>query len=342
MRRGWITGVLGAGLLTAAVLAVPAPALAVDTCNFLPVTRVGTDGNDTITGTAGNDVIATGAGNDTVFGLGGNDTVCMGAGNDTFDGGPGSDFFVSESTPDGADHFIGGGFPQFGGDYFSYANRTVTVTVTLDGLANDGQAGEGDNIDPGSYVEGGKGPDVLTGSAGHDYLNGMAGNDTLTGLGGDDELFGNNGSDRLIGGQGDDYTLGGNDNDVSIAEPVLDGADFFEGGPGRDEAQYKTRTMPLFVSLDTVANDGALNEGDQIWNDVEIISGGSAGDLLRTSGETGHPNGIPADNLLIGGRGNDILISAENDFTADAVDGGPDADTCTIDVVSDVKQNCEL
>jgi hypothetical protein len=127
-----------------------------------------------------------------------------------------------------------------------------------------------------------------------------------------------------------------------ISAKTLDGADFFEGGLGRDEAQNKRRTRPLFLSLDAVANDGAQGEADQIWNDVEILSGGSAGDVLRTSGETGHPNGIPADNLLVGGRGNDILISAENDFTADAVDGGADTDVCQIDVVSDVKQNFEL
>jgi Ca2+-binding RTX toxin-like protein len=349
MRRRWVRGLLAAGLLTAAALAAPAAALAAPaatlaatTCNFRPVTITGTDGNDVIVGTPGNDVIVTGAGNDTVTGNAGNDTVCMGTGDDRFDGGPGSDFFVSESVTDGADVFTGGGFPQFGGDIFSYAARTAQVTVVLDGLANDGQTGERDNIDIKSYVQGGSGADLLTGSAGHDFLNGMAGDDTLTGLGDNDELWGNVGSDRMFGGQGDDYLVGGPGNDVSIADPVLDGADFFEGGSGKDEAQYKTRTMPLFLSLDTVANDGAQGEGDKIWIDVEDLSGGSAGDVLRTSGETGHPNGIPANSLLSGGGGNDILISLENDFTVDAVDGNAGSDVCQTDVGSDVKQNCEL
>ncbi|GAA0958332.1 hypothetical protein GCM10009558_076740 [Virgisporangium aurantiacum] len=341
-------GLLAAGLLTAAALAAPAAALAAPaaalptTCSFLRATIVGTDGNDVITGTPGNDVVVTGAGNDTVIGNDGNDTVCMGTGNDRFDGGPGSDFFVSESVTDGVDVFVGGGFPEFGGDIFSYANRTTPVTVTLDGLANDGQAGERDNIDIKSYVQGGKGADLLTGSGGHDFLNGMGGDDTLRGLGDNDELWGNVGSDRMFGGQGDDYLVGGPGNDVSIAEPVLDGADFFEGGGGKDEAQYKTRTMPLFLSLDTVANDGAQGEGDKIWIDVEDLSGGSAGDVLRTSGESAHPNSMPANNLLSGGDGNDILIAFENDVTVDAVDGNAGSDVCQTDFGSDVTQNCEL
>src|SRR5206468_2648379 len=75
---------------------------------------------------------ATGGSDDDVLsGNGGNGTLSGGSGNDLLDGGA------------GADVMSGGA----GVDTANYSGRTAAVTVTLDGAANDGEAGEGDNVD---------------------------------------------------------------------------------------------------------------------------------------------------------------------------------------------------
>ncbi|GAB3426768.1 calcium-binding protein [Flindersiella endophytica] len=342
MRKRWATGgLLACGLLMVAGLAGPSPAMAAETCRFLTVTITGTSGDDTIVGTPGNDVILAGAGNDTVMGLGGNDTACLGAGDDSFDGGPGDDMFVAENVADGADTFVGGD-AGFRGDLATYAPRGTAVNVSLDGNANDGQTGEGDNIGQ-VNVEGSAADDVLTGDLVHNFLNGMEGADRIDGRGGDDELWGNAGNDTLIGGPGNDFVFGMDGNDRFDADSGPDGADVFEGGFGLDEASYRFRSTTVLAALDGVANDGALGEGDDIRVDVENLTGGSAGDRLSIFGINGEGNGRIARNILRGGPGQDILIATDLPFISnDAVDGGPDVDVCSIDEQFDVKVNCEL
>src|SRR3712207_8774083 len=67
---------------------------------------------------------------------------------------------------------------------FPYTTLFRSVRVTLDGLSNDGEAGEGDGVRT-DQVAGGAGPDVLTGDAGPNVLLGGPGDDTLRGGGGD-------------------------------------------------------------------------------------------------------------------------------------------------------------
>lgn len=140
-----------------------------------------------------------GAGNDTVYGGWGNDLISGGAGNDTIDGRGGDDVIDGD---EGADAIVG----NTGTDTVTYASRTAPVSVTTaDGLANDGQAGEGDKID--STVEnlvGGSAADQLTGSDSANSLVGGAGDDVLVGGGGDDSLDGGAGTDSFDGGAGID------------------------------------------------------------------------------------------------------------------------------------------
>src|SRR5947207_1425392 len=89
-----------------------------------------------------------------------------------------------------------------------------TVTVTLDGKAGDGEAGENDNV--GTDVEnvnGGAGNDVLTGSDADNVLAGNGGDDTLSGGDGNDNLQGGAGNDTLAGGNGGDSMSGGDGTD---------------------------------------------------------------------------------------------------------------------------------
>ena len=87
-------------------------------------------GKDFIRGLGGNDVLDGGSDRDVVDGNDGNDTVRGGTGRDVLNPGLGAD--VVEG---GADI-----------DEVSYEDRTVAVSVSLDGLANDGQASEGDRV----------------------------------------------------------------------------------------------------------------------------------------------------------------------------------------------------
>jgi Ca2+-binding RTX toxin-like protein len=110
-------------------------------------TILGGSGGDAITGAGEANVLHGGSGGDTLRGGGGADTVLGEDGNDTLDGG------------DGPDLLQGG----HGTDTASYAARTQPVTVTLDSTANDGEAGEGDNVDDGTEnVVGGAGNDTIS------------------------------------------------------------------------------------------------------------------------------------------------------------------------------------
>jgi hypothetical protein len=179
----------------------------------------GEGGNDKIEGYAGDDTIAGGDGNDEVDGGEGNDKVSGGAGDDimwgdhykepgadVLDGGPGVDTTQEWSIPEQLD-------------------RQPAVDVTLDGVANDGRPGEGDNVvgieKLQLYVVG-----KLTGTDGPEELNivnpGNRGPSTLIGRGGDDSLYGYDFDDTVDGGAGNDHVEGGLGND-SVT-----------GGPGRD------------------------------------------------------------------------------------------------------------
>lgn len=172
----------------------------------------GDDGNDTLEGGAGHDDLAGGPGSDRLSGGHGNDAVRGGDGDDDLDYSP-------EYELDGSDLVEGG----TGSDAFGYFGRTISVSVSLDGQANDGQAGENDNV--GADIEGVDGSDsadVLTGSAGPDGLAGRGGDDQIAGLAGSDLIYGDSGNDSIDGGDGDDDLDGGCHDDVILGGPGID------------------------------------------------------------------------------------------------------------------------
>lgn len=156
----------------------------------VPATLSGGNGNDTLVGGEGNDSLVGGDGNDWLDGRGGADVLSGGAGLDTVD----------------------------------YSSRTVGVVVTLDGIANDGATGEGDNAVVENAV-GGSGNDQFFGDAAANLFNGNAGNDTLVG---------GPGNDTLIGGIGQDVLFGQDGNDFFSARETL--VDQVSDGPGIDSA----------------------------------------------------------------------------------------------------------
>ena len=308
---------------------------------------VGNDGNDTIQGGAGDDGLHGNLGNDVLSGEAGNDTLFGGGGADTATGGDGIDTFRSDEVFDGTDSFDGGP----GTDRFSYSERTASVSISLDGVANDGEPGENDVMGP--SVE------IFEGGAGNDRLTGSASADTLEGGGGDD---------RITGGLGNDKEFGGTGDDVFDQGSVPDGADELTGGEGTDLASYASRTEKITAFLDTLGFDGAANENDSILTTTEGVEGGSAKDVLaaewaiggpendalialstgsRLFGEAGDDgvNGSDANDVLDGGQGNDRIPGGagadeitggggEDDIQAgdgdDRVDAGSDKDTISL------------
>lgn len=186
-----------------------------------------------------------------------------GPGADTVDAGAGYDRVeASAGAPDEADVYDLGPEPY---DYIDYGAATYPVSISVDGIANDGAPGEGDQVLGADEVIGGTADDVLigapgahadvlSGSAGNDLILGGAGNDTLTGDSGDDTIRGQSGRDRLYGdwingAQGDDVLSGGTGKDFVQG---FGGSDRLRGGFGSD----------LLIGATSVTRDGDVDQID--------------------------------------------------------------------------------
>jgi Ca2+-binding RTX toxin-like protein len=99
-------------------------------------------GRDIIDGLDGNDQLQGDQDDDSVAGSRGDDLVIGGQGDDFLTGYEGDDIFPMGATIDGADQVSGGP----GEDTVDYLSRRDAASVTLDNQANDGVAGENDNI----------------------------------------------------------------------------------------------------------------------------------------------------------------------------------------------------
>ena len=237
----------------------------------------GGSGKDTLYATfLGNSILKGGPNDDTLIGYAGNDLLMGEGGNDLLR--PGT----------GMDNAYGGG----GQDTVTYEERLNPVSVTLDGLANDGESGENDFVAADvENLTGGKNNDTLTGNDLANTLIGGPGNDTLAGKGAQ--------PDHLVGGPGNDTLDGGS---VGSAHDVLD------GGTDTDVVTYASRTDGVYILL-----NGASGGEDTIVG-VENAKGGAGDDhVLGTDG----PNAVFGNggNDNIGGNGgNDTLYGgADND-----------------------------
>lgn len=306
---------------------------------------VGGDGGDTLVGSSsansldggsdfggGGDVLDGAEGDDLLFGgLGGSDELIGGPGDDSLHGGlaGGRDTLSGGPGDDELRRAFGGIlFPAVidGGDdvdtvSYEEASEFTGVSVTLDGLANDGEPGVNDNV--GLDVEnivGSWGNDTLAGSDVANVVDGGPGADSLSGGDGIDHLDGGDGDDSLDGGPGSDV-LAGLEGDDAIDGGL--GADVFNGGGGFDLADYSGRSDAVTVTLDDGAGDGAAGEGDDVRTDVEDVIGGSGGDVLVGSSASNLLAGGPGADRLSGGSEFDLLFGEDG---PDILDGGPDDD----------------
>jgi hypothetical protein len=185
----------------------------------------GGPGNDTIIGGPGSDVLTADAGNDAAAGGEGSDSINSGDGTDTLNGDAGNDDLSDgratslTSLAIGSEPDVLDGGP--GDDVASYS-REVPLNLSLDGVANDGEPGEGDNLVAIEGLTGGEAGDVLTGNDGPNFISGHQGNDTINGLGGTDLVRGNDGDDLLAGGAGADDVVCDDGIDIALIEPLDD------------------------------------------------------------------------------------------------------------------------
>jgi Ca2+-binding RTX toxin-like protein len=260
--------------------------VATPSVRFRPATLIGGNGNDTLTGNWGGNTLQGGPGNDWMTGS-------LGA--DTFDGGP-----------------AGGGFER---DTVSYADRTspsTGVTVTIGDGANDGETGEGDDVQTNvEDVTGGAGPDHLAGDFGANLLVGGPGDDEILGGGGNDSHYSINTRDPstecappagvigsysagLVGSEGNDHLVGGPGVDSIRGQA---GDDRLEGGGGEDGS--------VFFANGAVCEsyDGGLD-------------GGAGADLLNAFDGPPDPYFPESDDLTCGADPDSFVA----DVGADTID----------------------
>ena len=244
------------------------------------------DGNDELwQATPGRDAVNGGPGNDKLHGGGGNDAINGGDGNDTI-----RETIGSQIGPigDGAgkDTVAGGaGYDRI--EVGGYGSGVV-VSVSLNGAADDGAPGEGDNIagdieevsasgpsrfvgndgpnvykaggDP-SEADGGGGDDKLYGGVDNDKLNGGPGNDIVEGYGGADTIDGGSGNDDLSGEGGSTITDGTGGADTIFAR---DGsADTVSCGTRADRA--------VVDEFDIVAESGGSDTCEAVERETTVV-----------------------------------------------------------------------
>jgi Ca2+-binding RTX toxin-like protein len=176
----------------------------------------------------------------------------------TVDAGEGNDHLAPEYVsfasgppqPSPDDVWSGGA----GEDTVDYTAAVFPIDVSLDDIANDGRAGDGDNVrsdienvtasPAGGTILGSAAPNVLTGRGGDDRLVGGAGRDTLDAQGGNDTL------DALDGSGGDRVDCGeGADTALADGADVLAGCEAVVWAPAVASSKLSYRSKRISVKL---------------------------------------------------------------------------------------------
>ena len=207
------------------------------------------------------------------------------------------------------------------------------------------------------YIVGTTRSDVIVGRIGHDNINGRGGNDIICAGRGDDYLLGASGNDQLFGERGSDFILGHGGRDTLTTGPGLSdtasggpGNDRFVGSAGLEVANFLEAQQP--VTVDLVAGTGAGEGTDTFvrFNGVigtahadtltggdgtNLLIGGGGADTLSSGGNSGNldtprseevdilvgdgdPYAEPADDIIEGGRGLNIVDYSVADAGIDA------------------------
>jgi len=275
--------------------------------------------NDVLAGGAGEDLLDGGTGNDQLSGDGDNDSLAGGDGDDLLDDGAGDDQLAGGRGNDTYLLGVAGGtesvseLPDDNGvDTLDFSTAPLAVTVDL---ANGGAQpiALGNILTLAGTIENVVGTpfdDVIDGNAADNNLQGGAGNDSLFGAGGNDTLGDGPGDDVLLGGAGSDtYQLS-----------VTGGADTVDESPadnGVDTLDFSASDVGVAVDL-MAAGPQPIAAGNTLTliDTIENVIGTPLGDTI---------NGNLVDNVLVGGKGNDLLNGLAG--ADDTLIGGPGDDT---------------
>lgn len=277
---------------------------------------------------------------DTLTGSSTNNRLDGGMGTDTLDGGLGNDVL------------IGG----LGVDSMTYASRTSTVVVDLDGVADDGQTSLSETDNVGSDIENlttGSGNDTITGSSadnvfdaglGADVVNGGSGSDTITyasrtsnlsvsinGTANDgvtspaegdnvtttmENVIGGSGNDTLSGSTFDNKLVGGDGTDTLTGSSSND---VIVPGAGTDSFTGGSGTDTISYETHTANVTATLStSGNGSSGENETIP--SDFENLTGGGGTDTLTGTSAVNVINGHAGNDTIsgLGGNDDLQGDA------------------------
>src|SRR3954471_1305733 len=208
----------------------------------------------------------------------GADTIRPGAGAppSSLNGGAGNDALLDPVRSPGT-AFNG----AVGTDRTDYSGRTEALSISVNGIADDGAAGEADNIAAEDIV-GGSGDDTISGSTGANAISGADGNDFVTAAAGADVVDGGTGNDTVDGGADSDTIRGGDGADQLIGGAGNDlisggaGPDAISGGAGNDTisaADGVAETVDCGAGVDTVVADLGNNGVTDVRIGCENVTG---------------------------------------------------------------------
>ena len=277
-----------------------------------------------------------------VRGEGGNDTFTAGAGGallgGPLDGGPGDDTFVGSAdfrdsfrAEPGNDTYIGGTKPiPAGQDPDGYQRYSAgdswdpvgdePISITLDGLANDGDGQGGtDNVSEVENIEGTKGNDTLIAGSDAVYFTGEAGDDALTGSPQGDSLGGGDGNDTLRGLAGDDYLYDGDRDEYyryAGDDPAPVGNDTLDGGDGDDQ-------LSVAGGKDDVVGGAGTDSFTTSRYQAQVFAAPPLPDDFAPTMApvTVSLNDQPDDGITGSGEGDNIHADVENVSTGDSFGG---------------------
>ena len=181
----------------------------------------------TFDGGPGDDLLKPYAGDDVILGGPGDDILWGSEGDDELRGGEGDDELQPDTGKEPGDDIVDGG-PGIDhvDDWLELAKSNhPQVSISLDGVANDGRPGESDNVIGVEKAEPKVSGRYVLSDARDEWqimANVDGGNSTVLAGGGDDTIVGEDHDETIDGGAGDDVLEGGRRNDT------------ITGGAGRD------------------------------------------------------------------------------------------------------------
>jgi Ca2+-binding RTX toxin-like protein len=268
----------------------------------IPTSIDGGNGTDEIQGSLKNDSLSGGPGNDTLDGLQGSDELRGGDGDDVLAG-------DHQSAPF-ADVIDGGaGYDQIKADWTAPLTESQPpVSVTLDGVANDGRSGEGDNVTSIEKLHVSLAVSFTAAGDAVDFESfNYPGPDPVRFIGspGNDRVRAYDNHDTIDTGAGDDLIEAGNGNDVITGGP---GRDTINAEAGSGSCNFLVCRTPIGNDM-VYARDGEVDNIDcgvgtdtAIVDAIDVVAGCETVDKGPATG--GPPGNTPPGNTPPGGNGN--------------------------------------